>query len=216
MQANEPVPSIKKIQKLTMFGNKTTIANLSDVNQLNPQQWVVLHADYLFTYAIARLNNEELAKDMVQETFLAALERMAQFKGNSSERTWLTAILKNKVVDVYRKNASGLSQKTNVKEAGQGQQDFFNPEDGHWNATHQPKEFGIEQDPVINKEFNQILQKCMQKLPALWLSVFTMKHIDDESTANICTELKVSAANFWVIIHRAKLNLRACLQKNWI
>jgi DNA-directed RNA polymerase specialized sigma24 family protein len=56
----------------------------------------------------------------------------------------------------------------------------------------------------------------MEKLPALWLSVFTMKLIEEEATETICTELRVSASNFWVIIHRAKLNLRACLQKNWI
>ena len=56
----------------------------------------------------------------------------------------------------------------------------------------------------------------MQKLPALWMAVFTMKHIDDQATDIICMELKVSPSNFWVIIHRAKLNLRACLQKNWI
>ncbi|MEX8547650.1 MAG: sigma-70 family RNA polymerase sigma factor [Mucilaginibacter sp.] len=196
-----------------MPADKRLILNQPDTSQINPHRWVILYADYLFTYAITRLNDEELAKDLVQETFLAALEKVAQFKGNSSERTWLTAILKNKVVDVYRKNSSGLSKKSTVKEAQQ--QDFFDPEDGHWYEAHRPQEFGIEQDSILNKEFNQILQKCMQKLPALWLSVYTMKHVDDESTELICTQLKVSAANFWVIIHRTKLNLRACLQKNW-
>lgn len=199
-----------------MSSDKLSILNQPDTSPINPHNWVVLYADYLFTYAITRLNDEELAKDLVQETFLAGLEKTAQFKGNSSERTWLTAILKNKVIDVYRKNPSGLSKKSMVKEAQQEQQDFFNPEDGHWNEAHSPQEFGVEQDSVLNKEFNQILQKCMQKLPVLWLSVFTMKHIDDEPTELICTQLKVSAANFWVIIHRTKLNLRACLQKNWI
>ena len=77
--------------------------------------------------------------------------------------------------------------------------------------------FGVENaDPLVDKEFNHILQRCMQKLPALWMAVFTMKHIDDATTDIICSELKVTQANFWVIIHRAKLNLRACLQKNWI
>ena len=69
---------------------------------------------------------------------------------------------------------------------------------------------------LVNKEFNSILQKCMQKLPVLWLSIFTMKHMDDQSTDMICSELKITQSNFWVIIHRTKLNLRACLQKNWI
>ena len=152
----------------------------------------------------------------MQETFLAALQKTQTFEGKSSERTWLTAILKNKVIDIYRKKSSGLKT-TDIKEAEKEQSAFFEKEDGHWITEHAPKEFGIEdKDHLINKEFEQILKKCMQKLPALWMAVFTMKHIEDEPTDTICTELKVSAANFWVIIHRAKLNLRACLQKNWI
>ena len=75
-------------------------------NLLNPHQWVDQHADYLFSLAIVRVNDEELAKDLVQETFLAALGRVKYFEGKSSERTWLTAILKNKIVDVYRKKSS--------------------------------------------------------------------------------------------------------------
>jgi RNA polymerase sigma-70 factor (ECF subfamily) len=138
-----------------------------------------------------------------------------KFEGKSSERTWLTAILKNKIVDVYRKNASRFVN-NEVAKAEQEQQDFFE-EDGHWTSLRHPVEFGVdEHDPLHNKEFNRILQACMQKLPALWLAVFTMKHLDEEATETICAELKVSAANFWVIIHRSKLNLRACLQKNWI
>jgi len=182
---------------------------------LDPHNWVKAHADYLYAFAIARINDEETAKDLVQETFLAALSKINSFEGKSAERTWLTAILKNKVIDVYRKKSSGLKN-IDIKEAEQEQSDFFS-DDGHWIAEHGPREFGIEdKDHLVNKEFEQILQKCLQKLPALWMAVFTMKHIDEQATDIICAELKVTTSNFWVIIHRAKLNLRACLQKNWI
>jgi len=185
-------------------------------NTLNPHKWVESYADYLYMYAITRINDEELAKDLVQETFLAALEKVDKFEGKSTERTWLTAILKNKVVDVYRKKSSGLGT-AEVKKAEQEQQDFFEEDTGHWIAENGPRPIGIEhQDPLINKEFNSIMQQCLQKLPALWMAVFTMKHIDDAATDFICSELRVTPSNFWVIIHRAKLNLRACLQKNWI
>src|ERR1700761_1322999 len=180
---------------------------------LDPHNWVKAHADYLYAYTIKRIDDTELARDLVQETFLAALEKVKNFEGRSSERTWLTAILKNKIIDVYRKKSARLAKET--QQAEHEQQDFFE-EDGHWATSHRPVSFGIEHvDPLVNKEFNSILQKCMQKLPALWMAVFTMKHIDDEETTTICTELKVSPANFWVIIHRTKLNLRACLQRNW-
>jgi RNA polymerase sigma-70 factor (ECF subfamily) len=184
-------------------------------NELNPHRWVESYADYLYTYAVTRINDEEQARDLVQETFLAALERIDKFEGKSSERTWLTAIIKNKIVDVYRKRSSRLSN-TDIHQAEQDQAEFFESEDGHWTSAHAPRVFGIDDhDPLINKEFNSILQKCLMKLPALWLSIFTMKHMDDQSTEVICSEMRITPSNFWVIIHRTKLNLRACLQKNW-
>lgn len=187
----------------------------SQTSSLKPQQWVSAHADYLYAFARARIANEEQAKDLVQETFLAALQRVNQFEGKSSERTWLTAILKNKIIDVYRKKSAVIVSSA-ITDAERDQQGFFDPNDGHWNVEHRPKHIGFEDNPLESKEFNQILKACMEKLPPLWLSVFTMKHIDDEASETICAELNVTSSNFWVIIHRAKLNLRACLQKNWI
>ena len=189
-----------------------------ETTSLNPLHWVSNYADYLYSYTITRINDEELARDLIQETFLAALEKIEKFEGRSSERTWLTAILKNKIVDVYRKKSSGHSKETEVQ-ADSSDQDAFFFDDGnvHWKTEHQPKVFGIEEfDSLARKEFNQILRKCMQKLPALWLSVFNMKHMDEEETATICEELSITPSNFWVIIHRSKVNLRYCLQKNWI
>lgn len=181
----------------------------------DPRRWVGIYADYLYAFARKRIADDELVKDLVQETFLAALQKVRNFEGKSSERTWLTAILKNKIIDVYRKKSSVIIS-SNVLSAEREQKDFF-ADDGHWNKEHRPLVFGIEgHQNLDNKEFNKILKQCMEKLPALWFAVFTMKHIDEESSETICTELKVSAANFWVIIHRAKLNLRACLQKNWV
>lgn len=187
------------------------------VHTCDPHQWVNKYADYLYGYAITRVDDEELARDLVQETFLAALEKAEKFEGRSSEITWLIAILKNKIIDVYRKKSSGLLKRQEALTEPQDPDDFFEAEDGHWKVQYQPKAFGLETyDPLLGKEFNHILRQCMQKLPSLWLSVFTMKHMDEETTETICSELKVTSSNYWVIIHRAKVNLRACLQKNWI
>jgi len=183
----------------------------------DPHLWVDKYADYLYGFALVRINSQELARDLVQETFLAALEKYRAFEGRSTEKTWLTAILKNKIVDVYRSRGSGFAKKGSMLESENMDHDFFDQEDGHWNNQHRPAAFGIEQvDALENKEFQKILKACMDKLPSIWLSVFTMKHIDDESTEMICQSLKLSSSNFWVIIHRAKVNLRSCLQKNWI
>jgi RNA polymerase sigma-70 factor (TIGR02943 family) len=191
--------------------------DIKDHKTLDPRRWVTRYADYLYTYASFRINDEELARDLVQETFLAALERKGKFEGRCSEKTWLTAILKNKVIDVYRSRSSAFAKEVETKGPEGTDSDFFDHDDGHWNDQHRPAKLGIEQsDALENKEFQKILQACMKKLPALWLSVFTMKHIDEESTDIICRELKVTSSNFWVIIHRTKVNLRSCLQKNWI
>ncbi|WP_293310274.1 sigma-70 family RNA polymerase sigma factor [Pedobacter sp. UBA5917] len=192
--------------------------NLTIGNKLtDPHLWVAKYADYLYTYAVSRLNDEEIAKDLVQETFLAALERIDKFEGNSSEKTWLTAILKYKVIDVYRKRSKSLGKQIKISEEEDKEEDFFYPDQGNWKLEHWPLQMGIEEpDAFISGEFTDILQKCMKKLPGLWLAVFTMKHMDEEETSVICKELKVTSSNFWVIIHRAKVNLRSCLQKNWI
>jgi RNA polymerase sigma-70 factor (ECF subfamily) len=188
---------------------------LSNQLETNPHNWVDLHADYLYGFAITRVRNDEQARDLIQETFLAALENVHNFEGRSSERTWLVAILKNKIFDFYRKQArSGPTTSIGITEE---ETVFFDPDLNNWKKEHWPVSFGVEEhDQLHNKELNRILELCMKKLPSLWLSVFTMKHMDDQSKDTICTELKVSESNFWVIIHRAKVNLQSCLQKNWL
>ncbi|MFD2584589.1 sigma-70 family RNA polymerase sigma factor [Pedobacter vanadiisoli] len=179
----------------------------------DPLSWVEKYADYLYGFAMSRLRDEDVAKDLVQDTFLAGLQRLDRFEGNSEEKTWLTAILKNKITDFYRKR-SAVNLK--VMNAENEQQDFFDAESGHWTEKHYPRAFDLEADnPLMMKELGSILNECLAKLPGLWFSVFSMKHMDDLASELICTELKLTAANFWVIMHRTKLNLRACLQKNW-
>jgi len=180
----------------------------------DPINWVDTYADYLYRFAVSKLRDEEIARDIVQDTFLAALQQLKVFRGESSEKTWLTAILRNKIADFYRKQASkGLRE---IAHSEIEQQDFFDNENGHWNALHAPKAFGVETDnPLMMKELGAILDGCLKKLPPLWFSVFSMKHMDDSASEKICLELKITAANFWVIMHRTKLNLRACLQKYW-
>ncbi|SEB20964.1 sigma-70 family RNA polymerase sigma factor [Pedobacter hartonius] len=180
----------------------------------DPATWVEQYADYLYRFAFSRLRNEEIARDLIQDTFLAALQQVSRFEGKSSEKTWLTGILKNKIADFYRRQAS--KSITEIRTAEIELQNFFDADNGHWNMQHSPKAFGLDDnDPMLLKELGGILNDCLKKLPALWLSVFSMKHMDDLTSEKICIELKLTGSNFWVIMHRTKLNLRACLQKHW-
>ncbi|WP_406827274.1 sigma-70 family RNA polymerase sigma factor [Pedobacter sp. KACC 23697] len=182
----------------------------------DPSSWVEKYADYLYGFAMSRLRDEDVAKDLVQDTFMAALQRLKGFEGNSKEKTWLTAILKNKIADFYRKRSGNSLNDLRIMGIEGELKDFFDAESGHWTEKDYPRAFGLEpHNPLMMKELGSILNECLAKLPGLWFSVFSMKHMDDLSSELICTELKLTAANFWVIMHRTKLNLRACLQKNW-
>jgi RNA polymerase sigma-70 factor (TIGR02943 family) len=182
----------------------------------NPLTWVEEYADYLYRFAMSRLRDEEVARDLVQDTFLAALQKLDSFEGGSQEKTWLTGILKHKIADYYRKQSSKGLAGINAEDAEKEQQDFFDVPTGHWNNQHRPAAFGLEEDnPLLMKELGGILNDCLKKLPGLWYSVFSMKHMDELESELICKDLNLSNSNFWVIMHRTKLNLRACLQKNW-
>jgi len=183
---------------------------------LKPAKWVEEYADYLYNFAFKRLNDETMAQDLVQDTFLSALEKANLYRAESSERTWLTAILKNKIVDTYRKKANVLSGHIDIGSV-EDEPEFFDPDLNNWKKEHWPAPFGVEDhDPLNNKEFMNVLQRCMVKLPSLWMAVFKLKHLDEEETGFICEKLRITSANYWVIIHRTKVNLRSCLQKNWI
>ncbi len=192
-----------------------TASNAPESKDAGPNLWVMNYGDYLYGYASTRIDDKELARDLVQETFLAALQGWGKFDGRSSEKTWLTAILKNKIFDVYRKKSSSLNKHT-ISIDSSDTDEFFE-ESGHWKQGKYPEPFAIEGSVALeNKEFDGILKSCLKKLPPLWRSVFTMKHIDEESSDDICAQLEITSSNFWVISHRAKVNLRDCVQKNWI
>ena len=185
-----------------------------ELPQGGPNLWVKNYADYLYSYACTRIDDSELARDLVQETFLAALEGWEKFDRRSSEKTWLTAILKNKVYDVYRKKSNNADNQ--VITISRADSNGFFEESGHWKQGRYPEPFGIEDMALENREFDSILKSCLKKLPPLWKSVFTMKHVDEETSETICARLEITSSNFWVISHRAKVSLRECLQRNWI
>lgn len=189
-------------------------------NTLQPADWIGLYGDYLYSLALLKTGNKEIAEDLVQDTFLSAFKARESFKGNSSEKTWLATILKNKIVDHYRK-------KDVLKNTGDYLADteesfhnsFFTTGDpaGHWTSATAPKEWHTENadNPVNKREFYQILQYCIQKMPPKLVPVFLARFVDQENADEICKEFNISSSNYWVIIHRAKLLMRSCLEKNW-
>lgn len=189
-------------------------------NTLTPDKWVDNYSDYLFTYAFSRVSDEEAARDLVQDTFLSALKAKNSFKGEAAEKTWLVSILKRKVIDYYRRNAVRKEESFEESDSFKvAYEHYFRSDDGfrpgHWAGTNNPQPWNEAKLNIEQGEFRKILNACLEKLPKSWASVFSMKHIDDESSETICKELSISTSNYWVIIHRAKLQMRECLEKNW-
>lgn len=186
---------------------------------LNPKNWVERYADDLYGYAITKCSSSDLAEDFVQDTFLSALKAIDNFKGNSSERTWLFSILKNKIADHYRKASTRYEVSDSAiygGDEGRSFLDLFFDKSGEWSKQAKPKQWSVEEGNVLDdKEFQKAMQNCVGKLPANWHTAITLKYLEEKESEDICKELNVTASNYWVIMHRAKLMLRACLEKTW-
>ena len=169
---------------------------------------------YLLRYALLQLRNPAHAEDAVQETLLAALEGRERFAGKSSLRTWLTGILKHKVIDHLRR--SGREQQLTGSDDERSETDAVDAlfaEDGHWRET--PSDWGNPAGAFENSRFWSAFELCLQRLPARTAKVFTMREVMDLTTDEICQELGITTTNCWVMLHRARLTLRECLEMTW-
>ncbi len=178
---------------------------------LNPNKWIELYADYLFNYTITRVDNHDIAKDLVQETFFSGIKGQANFRGQASERTWLISILKRKIIDHYRKINSAKGKK-------EVRMSFYSDGErkGSWIEECVPQNWTNEAEKNIeNDELKSTLNKCIELLPDKYRMVFLLKTVKEYETEEICNELDITSSNLWVIIHRARVQLRKCIEENW-
>ena len=192
----------------------------SEGHMLEPQRWVERYGDYLFNFAIVRVNDREKAEDLVQETFLAGLKAKDNFMGKSTERTWLTSILKRKVIDIYRKQYSSRESSLDAYEQEVSDGDFYRSEDpfkGHWLEGKGPNSYSLLPDGEMEQEeLARFIQLCIEGLPTQLAATFIMKMIDEEDSETICKELGITPSNLWVMMHRARLRMRDCLENKWL
>ncbi|WP_299059311.1 sigma-70 family RNA polymerase sigma factor [uncultured Polaribacter sp.] len=178
---------------------------------LNTDKWIDNYADYMFNYAVVRVNNSDLAKDLVQDTFFAGLKSAKNFQGKSTERTWLISILKRKIIDHYRKINS-------IKGQAEVRMNFYNDgeNEGNWLEERVPQSWDNQSEKAIeNEELKSQIETCIDALPEKYAMVFRMKTIQEFETEEICKELDITSSNLWVIIHRARTQLRKCMEDNW-
>ncbi len=174
-------------------------------------EWLTEHGDYLYRFALSRLRDPHLAEDVVQETMLAAIKNPS-FEAQSSARTWLTGILKHKIIDVMRRHMREIPASELMVEADASMDDFFD-ESGHW--AEQPLAWDIPHQALEQKQFLQILQQCLSRLPTALATIFSMRDIDEMENEEICKALNITTTNAWVMLYRARMGLRKCIELNW-
>jgi RNA polymerase sigma-70 factor (TIGR02943 family) len=172
-------------------------------------QWVSEHTEEMYKWALYKTSSRELAEDLVQDTFLAAAEKISGFKNQSTPKTWLFSILNNKIVDFYR-------QKVKMPVATDNQlfSTLFD-EGGDWKVIKRPRSWDYEEHILDNDDFRQILKKCMDALPDKWSISVKLKYLTGKNGEEICQELDITPTNFWQIVHRAKVQLRDCIENGW-
>ncbi len=179
-----------------------------------PEDWIERHGDYLYRYALNRTRRTEAAEDLVQETFLAAWQGRAKFAGRSSLRTWLVSILRRKLVNRLRRSAKEKLA-TDIAGIDPMTDDLFDHRGrwrrppGEWDDVH-PETAGRK------REFWEAVAGCVSKLPDRMRRAFVFRHLVEGEPAEACRELGVSANNLWVLLHRARLRLNQCLDRNWV
>lgn len=194
------------------------------VQLCDPATWVDKHGDCLFRYALSYVRDIQTAEDLVQETFLAALNSQGRFSGGSSERTWLVGILKHKVIDHYRaaKRQSMIAELVDASNTDPPGDEPASPENSGRSGGRSHAESSIGEwhiNPSMctqQKAFWDVLHQCLSKVSPRLASAFVLKEVEQLETKELCESLNISEGNLWVMLHRARTHLRQCLEANWL
>jgi RNA polymerase sigma-70 factor (ECF subfamily) len=171
------------------------------------------HRAYLLRVAVLQLRDGDLAEDVVQDTLVAALQGEAGFSGRSSLKTWLTGILKHKIVDAIRKKSREPAMSSLDEECQIDDLDALFDETGHWESP--PSDWGNPEAQLGRQQFFDIVEFCLEKLPPNTARVFMMREVMELDSDEICKELSITSTNLWVILYRARVALRLCLEQHW-
>lgn len=179
------------------------------------ENWLDQHGDALFRFALLRVREPVVAEDLVQETLLAALKGFEKFQGRGAERTWLIGIMKHKIADHFRRAQREVL--TRPVTDWFTEDEFFDTSDGEWNSAHAPVDWQASPAQVVERiSFWKAFNDCLAHMPARTASAFTLREVDGLQSEAICRMLGISLNNLWVMLHRARMRLRDCLETNWL
>lgn len=191
---------------------------------MNDRRTEVIDAGFLtemrrdmLRFATLQLRDDQLAEDVVQEAMMAALDGEKQFAGRSAVKTWVFAILRNKIVDAIRQKSRTVNFSALLPDEADMDQTFeslFKP-NAHWQPEERPADWGDPGAALHQEQFWAVFEACLKHLPESTARVFMMREFLEFDTAEVCKELSISTSNCHVILHRARNGLRRCLEGNW-
>jgi len=183
------------------------------VSSEDAEDWVDKYSTQMFRFALTRVKDQDIAEEVVQETFLAAWKSKDSFSGKSSEKSWLFGILKHKILDHFRQ----LKKRGEIEFGDPGEwetaENLFQA-NGKWKAP--PTSWGIDpEEAAENLQLMEALSKCVENLSDRFKSLFLLKEMDGLTADEICDQLEIKPANLWVMMHRIRSRLKTCLETNF-
>jgi RNA polymerase sigma-70 factor (TIGR02943 family) len=191
---------------------------MSAAANLNSHQsiaaWFAEYGDDMYSWANYKTSSKETAEDLVQDTMLSAYKSFEKYQAESNPKTWLFTILNNKIIDFYRSSNTQKSFNESELRGNAVEDDNFD-NNGVFSKVQQPLWGNTEQHLLDNPEFLSVLNECIENLPPNWRNVMVNKYIHHKKGSLICKELGITSSNLWQMAHRAKLQLKSCLDLNW-
>ena len=168
----------------------------------------------MLRFADMQLRDKGLAEDVVQEALAAAIQGRERFASRASLRTWVLAILRNKIIDALRQRVRERAVFEADSDAAADLDAYFDGRQ-HWAEDTRPSDWATPQQAMENKRFWEVFEACLYRLPEPSARIFTMREVLGFDTEEICAVLSITTNNCWVQLHRARLALRACLGSRW-
>ncbi|MGP1684507.1 MAG: RNA polymerase factor sigma-70, partial [Giesbergeria sp.] len=212
-------PRTNKANEENMTSNDKAAAGGADAAEMivlsDPELLKSLRSQML-KFAALQLGDSPLAEDAVQEALMGALKNASAFRGRAALKTWVFAILKNKIADALRRKkrlgeASALMQDRDEQE---NLDELFNAR-GFWEPDNRPAAWGNPQEALHQNQFWKVFEICLEALPGQQARVFMMREYIELDSNEICAAVGISTSNLNVIMHRARLRLRECLENSW-
>lgn len=171
----------------------------------------------MIKFAFLQLSSLPQAEDVVQEALTSAFQNLDSFKGRAAFKTWVFAILKNKIIDVVRQKSRlvAMSELFKDEESELSVDELFDAS-GHWHKYEVPQVWQSPEEMMDQSDFWIIFEACLDHLPAKYAQVFMMREVVELSSNEICSKLELSISNFNVLMYRSRTRLRECLENKWL